>query len=547
VFAQDDWNPIRNLTLNLGLRWEDPTSYRDLHGRQSNFVPTSPLGLNSGQANLLIPITDGTNTNVGARYLSIVGSRVTVVNTPNQYLVSNAWRNFGPRLGASYKLSNQAVVRAGFGFFYSGVESQGYGPNIGANFPFQPTNDYVAASCTAPGNCPTALSNRGNPITLETGFTDILATGFLESVTNPVTNGLNARTQVPYTENFNLTTEYAITNNMSAKLAYVGSQSHHSTTSLNVNNAYALQKAGANINATRAFPAIGNIGILQYLAQSSYNAFQASIDRRATKGLLFSANYTYAHTLAIGSGGVDGGGTSLTNSPLVSPRLNLADAGIDVRHRVSINGSYELPFGRGRRFANGNAFENLLVGGWDTSLTFSAQTGTPITVTSSSFGGYTAAAGAGTPWATVVSNPFAAGGTPPANHPATSCPTQIHTRANWYNPCAFANPVSGTLIPTGALVTGNDALPYFGNLRSAQIHGPGFERVNMSLFKAFTVYRENTLQFRTDVFNLFNHPSNANPSNLGITGQGGRITAPVAFQKDTPDSRFIQLSLKLLF
>ena len=548
LFFQDDWAITRALTLNLGIRWEDPTSYRDLHGLQSNFVATSPLGLNSGTANFLIPITEGTNPSVGTKFPTIIGPNVSIVYTPNQYLVSNAWRNFGPRLGASYKLSDRAVVRAGFGFFYSGIESAGYGPNLGANFPFQTTNDYLAGSCSGVGNCPTALSNLGNPITLETGFTDILQTGFVNSVTNPATNAINPRTQVPYTENFNVTGEYAITNNMSVHVGYVGSQSHHSTTSQNINNAYALQRAGSNINKTRAFPGLGSIGTLQYIGQSSYNSLQAGVEQRPAKGVAFSANYTLAHTLAIGSGGVDGGGAGLIDSPLFPYRLSLADAAIDVRQRFTLNGSYELPFGAGRRFANSSGILNAFIGGWNTSATFVAQTGTPFTVAITNGNGFTSAVGiAGN--AILVGDPFKGGGTPPAGHPATVCPATVHTRTNWYNPCAFRNPTANGADPafaSGQLITGAAALPYFGG-PSNQIHGPGFQRANFSLFKNFTFLSSKTVQIRADVFNLFNSASWANPSQTTLTNIGGQITAPVAFQKDTPDSRFIQLSGRFSF
>jgi hypothetical protein len=97
-----------------------------------------------------------------------------------------------------------------------------------------------------------------------------------------------------------------------------------------------------------------------------------------------------------------------------------------------------------------------------------------------------------------------------------------------------------------ALVTGAAALPYFGS-HGNQIHGPGQQRANMSLFKNFTYRTTNSLQFRADVFNLFNTPSNNNPSNTGLTASGGQISGPRSFQKDTPDSRFIQLAMKLSF
>ncbi|MEO6802677.1 MAG: TonB-dependent receptor, partial [Granulicella sp.] len=316
--------------------------------------------------------------------------------------------------------------------------------------------------------------------------------------------------------------------------------------------------AGANINPARPFPGLGSVGQLNYFGQSSYNSLQISVDHRPSHGLAFSANYTYAHTQGLGGGGVSGGGVGIINSPIVNYRISLSDAAIDVRHRVSFNGSYELPFGENRRFLNHGGALNLLVGGWNTSATFSAQTGVPFTVGITSGNGYTNASGSGGS-AILIGDPFKAGGTPPAGHPAASCPTQVRTRKNWYNPCAFVNPsANGATISAqsaGAFqvngigpvfIAGPEALKYFGG-RSNQIHGPGQQRANMSLFKNFTYRTTNSLQVRADVFNLFNTPSNNSPSNTGLTANGGQITGPRSFQKDTPDSRFIQLAMKLTF
>jgi hypothetical protein len=78
------------------------------------------------------------------------------------------------------------------------------------------------------------------------------------------------------------------------------------------------------------------------------------------------------------------------------------------------------------------------------------------------------------------------------------------------------------------------------------VYGPGYNRINISLFKDFAIREDKKVEFRTDAFNLFNHPSWANPS-TGMTASAGQITAPVAFQANTPDARFFQFSLKLLF
>src|ERR1019366_9741511 len=154
-------------------------------------------------------------------------------------------------------------------------------------------------------------------------------------------------------------------------------------------------------------------------------------------------------------------------------------------------------------------------------------------------------------WAIPVGNPFVGGGTTPAGGPMAAtqtCPAQVHTKAHWYNPCAFVNPLSGSTIPIGTKITGAAALPYFGNTHSDQIHGPGFERVNMSLFKNFLFFHESkTLELRADAFNLLNHPSWTNPSTSDDSANGGVITGSVPFQKNTPDARFFQLSAKVMF
>ena len=152
-----------------------------------------------------------------------------------------------------------------------------------------------------------------------------------------------------------------------------------------------------------------------------------------------------------------------------------------------------------------------------------------------------------------------------------ACAARTRTRQNWYNPCSFQNPWNpndwtnepGHYIPTGpsdphlsaasqpVYVTSlASALGYLGGKRDTVL-GPGYERVNMSVFKDFKVYHEQALQFRTDVFNLFNTPSLADPSNNGskpnISDGGAAITGPKSLQHLAPDSRFFQLSMKYSF
>ena len=186
-----------------------------------------------------------------------------------------------------------------------------------------------------------------------------------------------------------------------------------------------------------------------------------------------------------------------------------------------------------------------MIGGWSSSLTFAAQTGTPFTVSPDN----STAAGGGAR-AIKVRDPFTSGGSPDlVNNPGVTCAAKTKTKANWYNPCAFANPLPGSDVGTifkSPVTDEPTAIALLGGT-SNTIYGPGYYGINMSLFKNFIVFRKQYLQFRADAFNLLNHPTLGNPSNSGNTSNGGQITGPKFFQNNTPDARFLQLSLKYAF
>lgn len=118
-----------------------------------------------------------------------------------------------------------------------------------------------------------------------------------------------------------------------------------------------------------------------------------------------------------------------------------------------------------------------------------------------------------------------------------------------YNPCAFANPPAGTAangVPTTGLSDLNSVLHYTGGLSNV-IDGPGFQRLNLSLFKNFTTIREQYISFRADCFNVLNHPTFANPSTTNLTNAAGTISSDLNLQANTPDARILQLSAKYIF
>jgi hypothetical protein len=341
----------------------------------------------------------------------------------------------------------------------------------------------------------------------------------------------------------------------------VGNLSRHLSLYGAPNTAPGLWRPGTNTNPFNPFPDLGGIGQVHYAGVSTYNSLQAKVEKRYSHGLTFLATYTWSHALDDAS---DAGGlfTAIGNrQPALIPYIDeLTNSVFDIRNRFTINGNYELPIGRGRTFlSNSSRWLDEIVGGWSSSLTYAAQTGTPFTV----YPNISTASG-GSARAFPVSDPFAGGGTPdPTNPSLTSCPAQVKTKLNYFNPCAFRNPLPGEMISDATHPVGSvnpDGVPVkfqapvtdkataIALLGSTQnnIYGPGYYQVNMSLFKSFSTWREQSLQFRADAFNILNHPTLGTP-NGSMNANGGLISGPKFFQNNTPDARFFQLALKYLF
>jgi len=449
---------------------------------------------------------------------------------------------------------SKAVVRGGFGLFYGGLQSEG-NTNLGTNFPWSNSANISAPSCLA-GNCPSLTSES---ITLETGLVAKTGIGLQNFVSDPSLNGIDGNIKTPYTISYNLSLQQEIAHNIAATLSYVGNGSRHLELNYAPNTVRGLYAPDTNTQQYQPFPDLGGMGIIHFGGVSEYNSLQAKLEKRMSKGLSFLATYTWAHSLTDDS---DAGGLSTAvgdrNMALIPYTEEYTNSPYDVRHRVTLNSNYQLPFGKGRAILNKSRWEDEVVGGWSSSLTFAAQTGTPFSVSPD----ISTAAGGGAR-AIKIRNPFAPGGTADTvNNPGVVCATQTKTKEHWYNPCAFTNPIPGNAIaPVGTPVgTGGyefyspvtdeaSALALLGG-RSNTIYGPGYYSINMSLFKNFTTFREQYLQFRADAFNLLNHPTLNNPNNNGNSSNsssGGQIYGPNFFQNNTPDARFFQLSLKYAF
>ncbi len=557
VYFQDDWRVNHNLTVNLGLRWEYFQPYQDVGGYQASFNPIAgSLGFNkttgtgTGKGQYLIPSQTFNyamgiinNSSYSPNYATVLAEdSIAIVNTADPHLLQAQHTNFAPRIGIAYSLNPKTVIRTGYGIFYGGLESLGYWPNLGENYPFQFTGSFPSGSCNA-FSCP----NDG--ITIGNGFSAILASGFASNTTNLTMRGADPTPKTPYTQSYNLAIERGVTNDIVATLSYVGNNAHHLQTNVDANAPMALSAPGVSSQNFRPFPHAGGAAYVTYSGASSYNSLQSKLEKRMSHGYNLLATYTWSHSLddvntPLGSSGDKDG----RNYNIIPMNLERSQSPWDTRHRFTFNGLYELPFGKGHQYLNQNAVLDAVVGGWSANAMFIAQTGNFFTVTPT---GLNTVSGGNSTRAVKTGNPFSTGGTSSVS--GGSCASSVRNYHNWYNPCAFTNPwdptsvSGGHFLAPGSYVTDTaSAIGYLGGRRTI-IPGPGYERVNMSIFKNFAVYHEQKLEFRTDVFNLFNTPALGQPSNSGIGTNGGQITGTRSLQRYSPDSRFFQMSLKYAF
>jgi hypothetical protein len=269
---------------------------------------------------------------------------------------------------------------------------------------------------------------------------------------------------------------------------------------------------------TRPNPFVGN-GV-QWFDQgtSSYHSLNVSLLKRASRGLTFKANYTYAKVMDLNSAILAPSGG---NEPpdVFSPYdlfLNRGVASYSLHHQFNASYSYQLPFGNGQPIGgSASGFLNMLIGGWQWNGIVTAQGGFPFTPLA---GSNTSGTGDANQSDTPNWNPNFTGKV------LTQTPDQ------WYNPAAFV------LAPQGT----------FGDVARGSLRGPHLVEYDTSFFKKFRLSERFNLQLRAEAFNLFNHTNLAVPNAVTFTGSSVSSSAGQVTYTST-SSRQLQLALKLLF
>ena len=573
LYFQDDIKLTPTFTLNLGLRWDYFSPISETNGGQANFVQSGPP---NGTPTYLIPASGKDDRSLsstannpslnGQGFLDLLAKDGIALGSTNKYgnaLVQTQQTNFAPRFGFAYQATPKLVVRGGIGLFYNAFENQGYGPNIGENYPFVYNFDFKGnGSDAAPfssgpnpyGTCGTAGVGGSAPI--GTGLSCAAFTPLAVNAAGLSLQGLQFNYQTPRTLSSNLTLQYALTNTISAQAAYVFTDGSDLQNGIGNNRVSQLVAANTSTTPFVPFPDFSQGASYQRNVGSSiYNGLQTKLEQQLSHGLSYLFTYTYSKTFSDAGDLLNGSPNEGFRAPFVpgaGPRFDWGPADFDIRNVFHISGTYQLPLGANQKYlANIGKVGNQVLGGWSVNWIATLQGGQPIVLScpSSTTSGTNC-------------NDLSVPGQ--SQKLGLKTRTDVNGKVNlfWFgNPAAFNQPcqlgANGQLLnpltPTGCVPL--PGLAILGD-RPGQAPGPGFHRLDFSAFKGFQISDRISMQFRAEFFNILNHP-NFNAPNFGgngvtaIGGSGNFTNAAfgqIGSTRDAPyDPRQIQFALKLYY
>ena len=472
-YVEDTWKVSRRLELRAGVRFESTNGWNEVQGRAANYA-----------------IVDGV-----LQTDPVIGSSALAKNRA-KFLAD-------PRVGIAWDLwgNGRTAVRGGFGIYRGLLD----------------TLDYRLDQ-TAPFN--SALSLKNVPVSsLNIDPSAPPPSGALVSPSN-----VQPDIQTPTVLQWSLRVEQEVAPRTSLTVGYVGSHSYHQILSEDMNQPAPTFNADGSVfypaGAPFVNPNLANSTSWVSQGVGFYNGLLVDVRRSFAKGFQLRGNYTYAKNLDDGSAwntSVSANTPAFVMFPL-RPKWDWGPAATDLRHAASINGSYELPFGPGRRFltkVTGPA--RIAAVGWTASAIVGAQSGFPFSPQL----GYNPTGNGDT------RNPVR-----PNWNPSFSGKLYPRTRSEWFNPAAFLTPAAGT----------------FGNVGRDSLEGPGLTEVDLSAGKNTRLTERVGLQFRAEVFNVLNHTNflTPNPVVYASATSGISPTAGVISTTSTT-SRQIQFGAKLQF
>ncbi len=487
-FAEDAIKVTPSLEVRLGFRGEFTNGWNEANGRASNYLFTN------GVIN--------TNPTVGNSAFSVNNSKF--LPSPRAGI---AWSPFG---------STKTVIRAGAGFYYALIDNLSY--RLDQNGPFntvQASKKATVAEIEGAGALPTP---------------------------QVIPSGVQPDLQTPTVISYDLKIEQQILPNTTLSVGYSGSHGYHEILSIDANVPsnvvicpatpcpanypsgayfyYASLAAPLTGTPALANPAVSNTTHWFSEGVSSYNALEVDVNHQFSHGLTVRGVYTYSKALDDG----DSMNTSVaTNSPaFASNPLNplqsdYGRASFDVRHAAVINATYDLPLGR-KNVSGENRWWNSAIGNWQISGIETLVSGLPFTPQLS----YNPANDGDS------RNPVR-----PSLNPAFAGSIIEGTPGQYFNPNAFVQPLVNT----------------YGNAPRNFLQGPGLATTDFSIAKKFLFTERLNLQFRAELFNIFNRTNFNNPNPVVFTSATSVLPSASAgvITSTSTSSRQVQFGLKLLW
>ena len=462
TFFHDTFQATPRLTIDLGLRHELYTTVKPRYaGGASNYDPVTNSLIVAGVGSI------GLSTNVDVDL-----------------------NNFAPRLGFSYRLSDKAVMRTGYGISYYTGRFGFTGGTLSTQFPvIYNIQEGVGGDSIIDGSFDTL------PVV---PIVPIPPDGRISPAPNQAFFIIPRSNPIPFVHSYNLTYQREIGRGLSFDLGYVGSLGRRIPYQRNMNAAPpGAGAAGRPFN--QRFSRTADVALREHGLANNYNSLQANVSKRFVGGLAFTAAYTYSKTLGTGD---DQGGFIVQTDV----RRNYGPTGFDRTHMFVASHIYELPFGPGKRYLKEGSGRYLL-GDWQLNGIFRSVTGAPFTVVADA-----------TPCNCPGNNNFADAVKP------TTILGGVGRGRLWLDTTAFVAPGPNR----------------YGNGSRNNVRGPGFVNYDLSVFRTFPVAERTRLEFRFEAYNLTNTPRFGNPVNNVNAGNFGQILG-------AGGEREIQSELRLMF
>jgi hypothetical protein len=489
MYVQDDWKPTTKLTLNLGVRYEYATPQWEAENRLSNFDPVT---------NTLVQAKDG--------------------SVYDRALVKPDRNNWAPRVGLAYNLFDKTVIRSAYGISYIHFNRLGGENLLAYNLPWvlNPTVDQIAPAATNGQPLCTGLNDpplgcfRPTQLGYTNGFLDVRNINPLAVRTNYIPHD----NRTGYVQNWHFTIQQELAKGMVLDLGYVGTRGVNLMILGDYNQARP-NRVGENATLQSRRP-ITNFGFIQaafgagYL---NYHAFQVKLEKRYSNGLYFINSFTWSKAIDNASGHLETANGDNSRVNIRDLRNEKGLSGYDQPFNNTTAVTYEIPFGRGRKFgSDSHSATNFLVGGWRLVAFNTMTSGLPVNLT---YG--------------PASN-FQVSGAPTYRPNITGDPLMPEGQRT---PNQYLNP-NTVVLPT-------DVSQPFGNVGRNTVRAPGFVQLDLGLHKQFPMFWEgHNIEFRAEAFNATNRTNFQSPNGNRSSSSFGQISG-------TFPARQFQFALKYLF